>query len=143
MCIQKRAVSLSSSIGRDTRQAVGIVAKPPKLRSVGGGRGFAPPLNATLGTNPLKLARLGCGDRVEDGRDERPEMQHTIRWRADEDHTDGKGGDVLLELEVGVHRDQGIVVATHEAQEVAVLDARPPEADDGLDIVAVELSSEV
>jgi len=70
-------------------------------------------------------------------------MHHAIGWRSDEDHTEGKGGDVLLELKAGVHRDQGIVVAAHESQKVAVLDARPPTANDGLDVVAVELSSEV
>ena len=55
----------------------------------------------------------------------------------------GKGRDVLLELEAVVHRDQGIVAVAHEAQEVPVLDARPATTDNGVDVVAVQIPSEV
>ena len=98
---------------------------------------------SALGTDPLKLPRLGCCHGVEDRWDERPEMQHTVGWRADENDAEGKDGDVLLELKAAVHGDKGIVVVAHEAQEVAVLDACPATADDCLDVVALKLSGEV
>ena len=70
-------------------------------------------------------------------------MEHTVRWRADEDDPEGKDGHVLLELEVAVHGHKGIVVAGHEAQEVAILDARPSTADDRLDVMTVKQSGEI
>ena len=104
---------------------------------------LAPRRSERLGTDPVKLPRLGVYDGVEDHRDERSEMPHPVGWRADQDDTEGEGRKGLLELQVAVHRDQHVVGAAHEAQEVAVLDARPATADDGLDVVAVKLPSEV
>lgn len=49
----------------------------------------------------------------------------------------------LLELDAPVHRDQDIVVAAHPAQEIAILDAGPPAADHGINVVAGELQGEI
>ena len=70
-------------------------------------------------------------------------MQQAVGWRPDEDDAEGKGRDVLMELKAVVHRDQGIVVAAHEVREVPVLDARPTTTDNGPDVVAGQIQSQV
>ena len=68
MCIQKRAVSFSSSIGRDTRHAVGTVAKSPNAALYGietdtEGRGKVAELLRLLEEDGWRLARTRSSHR--------------------------------------------------------------------------------
>ena len=67
-------------------------------------------------------------DRVESGEDrrqERPQMLHAVGWGANEHNAKGQCRDALLELDAAVHRDEGIILAVHSAQQLAVLDPAP------------------
>ena len=67
-----------------------------------------------LETDSLKLTCLCQRDGIQDRRDQRPEMQHTVGGRADKNDSERKHRDVLLELKAAVHCDEGIVLAAHE-----------------------------
>ena len=65
-------------------------------------------------------------------------MHHAVRWGTDEQHADGQCGQVLLELDTPVHRDQGVVLASHSPQKLTVRDASPSTARHRIDTVAFE-----
>ena len=56
-------------------------------------------------------------------------MRHAVRFGADEDHSKRKGRNVVL--------------IARTAEQLAVLDARPAAADDGIDVVALEFGNEI
>jgi uncharacterized membrane protein YiaA len=46
-------------------------------------------------------------------------------------------------FQAAVHREQHLILAAHTLQQVAILDASPATADDGVYLVALQLSTEV
>jgi hypothetical protein len=69
---------------------------------------------------------------------ERLEMHHAVGRRTDEQHADGQCGQVLLELDTPVHRDQRVVLACHSPKKFTVRDASPSTARHRIDTVAFE-----
>ena len=51
--------------------------------------------------------------------------------------------EVLLELDTPVHRDQGVVLASHSPQKLAVRDASPSTTRETIDTVAFERRGEI
>ncbi len=84
--------------------------------------------------------RLGS---TENGRHERFKVRDTIRWGTDKKHGERQPGEIVLELDAPIHRDQRIVLTPHAPQKLAVRDARPATSDDGVDTVAFERGGEV
>jgi hypothetical protein len=50
----------------------------------------------------VELTRLERGEGVEDCRDERLEVHHTVGGRADKQHAEGHSRQILLELDAPV-----------------------------------------
>jgi hypothetical protein len=96
-----------------------------------------------LSTDTLDLAWRGGRNSGEERRHERPEVLHAIGCGAHDDNAEWEHRDGLLELQAAVHRAQGIVVATHAVEEIAVLDASPATADHRVNIMAAEFRGEV
>ena len=70
-------------------------------------------------------------------------MHHAVRWGTDEQHADGQRAQVLLELDTPVHRDEGVVLASHSPQKLTVRDASPSTARHGIDTVAFECRGKI
>ena len=68
-----------------------------------------------LGADPLKLARLGRCNGVEDGGYEWPQVLHPVGCGAHEDDSVGKRRNIVLELDTAVHRNEDVVIAAHAA----------------------------
>ena len=49
-------------------------------------------------------------------------MRHAIGWRPDEQYAERKSGEILLELDAPVHRDQYVVLVLHAPEKLAVRD---------------------
>lgn len=100
-------------------------------------------LSGALYAYAVELTWLERREGVEDRRHERLEVHHAVRWRTDKKHAERHCCQVLLELDAPVHRDQGVVLATHTPQKLSVRDAHPATADHGIDTVALERCGEV
>lgn len=77
-------------------------------------------------------------DVLKHRRDERNEMRHAVGGREDEKDAEGQRGDVLLKLEILVHREEDVIVAAHALQQRAVLQTGPAAPDNGVHRVALE-----
>jgi len=97
----------------------------------------------TLSAYAVELTRFERREGIKDCRHERLEVRHTGGWRTDKSHTDGREGEILLELDAPVHCDQRVVLAFHTPQKLAVRDARPATPGHRIHIVALERSGEV
>ncbi len=91
----------------------------------------------------MQSAGLESRKGIADGRHERRKVRDTVRWGTDKKYPERQSGEILLELDALVHRDQRVVFAAHALQEFAVRDASPATADDGIDTVALERLGEV
>jgi hypothetical protein len=88
--------------------------------------------------NAAHSTRLDGRQGFEDRR-----HRHAVGVGADQEHSERKGGDVLLEFQAAVHRQQHVVLAAHVLQQVAILDASPATANNRVYLVAVQISTEV
>jgi hypothetical protein len=91
----------------------------------------------------VELTRLEHWERSQDCRHELLEVRHTVRWRTDKEHTDGRGDQILLELDAAVHRHQRVILAFHTPQKLAIGDTRPATPGHRIHTVAPESSGEV
>ena len=82
------------------------------------GCGLIPALSAYT----VELTGLHRREGFEDRRHERLEMRHAIGWRPDEQYAERKSGEILLELDAPVHRDQYVVLVLHAPEKLAVRD---------------------
>jgi hypothetical protein len=71
------------------------------------------------------------------------EVHHSVGGGEHEEHPERQRSDVLLELDALVHGKQGIVLPTHTAKKLAVLDTGPTVADNGGGGMAFEHGGEV
>ena len=70
-------------------------------------------------------------------------MHHAIGRRPDEQDAEGESGQVLLELDAPIHRDQSVVLVLHAPEKLAVRNARPTTADYSVDSMAFECYGEI
>ena len=91
----------------------------------------------------MELTWLERREGIEDCWHKRLEVHHAIGWRTGKQHADGHCGQILLELDTPVHREQRVVLASHSPQKLTVRDASPATADYGVDTVALERRGEV
>jgi len=91
----------------------------------------------------VELTRLERRKGIKDCWHERLEVHHAVGGRTDKQHADSRGGQILLELDAPVHRDQRVILAFHTPQKLAVRDARPATPGHRIHIVALERSGEV
>ena len=82
-----------------------------------------PRLIPALSAYAVELTALHRRDGFEDRRHERLEMRHAIGWRPDEQYAERKSGEILLELDAPVHRDQYVVLVLHAPEKLAVRDS--------------------
>ncbi len=92
-----------------------------------------------LGTNPPHLTRLDITESSQNCRNQRPQVDQTIRRCANDHDTEREHGQVLLKLEIAVHREQDIELTTCPGEQIAVRYARPPEPGYGMNLVAGKL----
>lgn len=101
------------------------------------------------GTNPWlctynsNLSRLTGGDGVEDLRHERTKVVKPIAVCADQDNADVVRCEVLLKLQVLVHREENLKLARRLPQERTVLQASPAKAFDGLRVESCQILRKV
>jgi hypothetical protein len=97
----------------------------------------------TSGADSQELAWLDRGDGGEHRRHERAQVLHAIGSGTDDEYTERERRYLLLELDTAVHCDQNVVMATHPAQEFAILDTGPTAPHNRSDRMAVELRREI
>jgi hypothetical protein len=88
--------------------------------------------NALVGFTPLSdthvgdLPRRGAGERIDHSGHQGAEILHAIRAGVQHDDGQAAGGDVLLEGEIAVHRNERRkATRAHEAQELPIAPPRP------------------
>ena len=67
-------------------------------------------------------------------------MLHAIGSGMDDDYTERKRRDLLLELGAAVHREQNVISLPHAPQQLAILDPGPTASGHSLNSMAVEFS---
>jgi hypothetical protein len=67
-------------------------------------------------------------------------VHHAVGPSADQHNAERRASQILLVGHPAVHRDQGVVPASGAAQQVAVLEALPAQADNRVDRVAGQLN---
>jgi len=83
--------------------------------------------------DPPDTARLDCVKGGADRRHELHQILHAIGSGANQHIAKTQCRDALLELDAAVHRDEGIILAVHSAQQLAVLDPAPAATGNGVD----------
>ena len=78
-----------------------------------------------LGTNVLNLAGPKIFKCRQDFSDERPKIFYAIRPSPNDHNTKEKIANLLLALEIAVHREKCVDLALRPLEKLAVLDARP------------------
>jgi hypothetical protein len=96
-----------------------------------------------LCTDVLELTWPQLLQSVKDCWNDRLQIHHAIRPGTNEQYTEGKCWQVLLELDTPVHCKQGIVRAAHAPKKLAVRDASPTPADHSIDTVAFKRRSKI
>ncbi len=91
----------------------------------------------------MELPWLERREDVKDRRYDGQEVHHAVGWRTDKQHAERHRHQVLLELHATVHRDERVILAHHPPQKLAVRDAGPATADDGIDTMALQRCGEV
>ncbi len=85
-------------------------------------------------TRDANLSRLSGSNRLEDMRHEGTEIVNPVAARTDQDNGDCMRREILLKLEVLVHRDEHLKLACCLPKKSAVFQARTATTDDSLRI---------
>jgi len=107
---------------------------PQRRLSAGFGRGNLP--------NRRDLARLGARQLLEQFGDERTQVDQSVGQGTQHDHGDRESGQVLLEGEIAVDRDERIELARRESEQITVLDRCPSHRGDRPDFVPGDILGE-
>ncbi len=96
-----------------------------------------------LGANAVHLARLGHRDRLQNRWHSGSEIHHTIGAGVDENDRHPDGLQVLLILEILIHRDEDVELVTRASQQLPVCEPSPACAGHGLHLMVRQLDGEI
>jgi hypothetical protein len=103
-----------------------------RLELEGAGADHSRALASCSGSDPANAARLQRVKGGADRRHERHQILHAIGSGANQHNAKTQCRDALLELDAAVHRDEGIELAAHSAEQLAVLDPGPAATGNGV-----------
>lgn len=95
--------------------------------------------NGPLDTDAAELSRPYFADGLEQLGDDGSQMLQSVRRRRQQDHAKRQCWDVLLMLNVLVHRDEHIARRRSALHQSAVLESRPASCSDGIHGVSMNL----
>src|ERR1700730_1038961 len=129
------AVEVATIVGvhEDVRAALQFgVDAARRLELERAGADHSRALASCSGSDPAAAARLQRVKGGADRRHERHQILHAIVSGANQHNAETQCRDALLELDAAVHRDEGIILAVHAAQRLAVLDPGPAATANGV-----------